>query len=125
MKGEIVKIPIKYVCNMGAIVNNEKLVALLMQDKKSAGSTVNLNFLYTMLNPQIKIEATQFDKCPFLLVHPEDDRWTNVSLSQLFFDKLNCNKELKMLNGAGHFPVEPKGLKQLEQYCLAFLEKHR
>lgn len=29
-----------------------------------------------------------------------------------------------MLEGAGHFPIEEKGLKQLEEYCISFLNKH-
>lgn len=119
------KIQMKHVCNMSAIVNNKTLAHLLMRDKKSSGVKVTLEFLYTMLNPRIEIEANQFNKCPFLLVHPENDKWTDVSLSRLFFDQLSCEKELKILNGAGHFPIEPEGLKQLEQYCLEFLSKYR
>lgn len=119
------KIPMKSVCNMNAIVNNEELCIILMQDKKSSGAEVTLKFLYTLLNPYIKIEAAKFEKCPILLVHPEDDKWTDVSLSKLFFDELTCDKELRMLKGAGHFPIEPIGLKQLEKYSLDFLEKYR
>jgi alpha-beta hydrolase superfamily lysophospholipase len=119
------KIPMKAVCNMDAIVNNKSLAMLLKKDKKSSGAAVTLQFLYTLLNPKIKYEASQFKKCPIMLVHPEDDQWTDVSLSRLFFDELACNKELRMLKGAGHFPIEPVGLKQLEQYCLDFLEKYQ
>ncbi|MNN11305.1 hypothetical protein D3C81_1242590 [compost metagenome] len=76
-----------------------------------------------MLNPHLEIEPEDFTKCPFLLVHPEEDHWTDVQLSRLFFDRLVCKKELWMLEGAGHFPIEPVGLKQLETYCVAFMEK--
>ncbi len=61
-------------------------------------------------------------RAAFLLVHPEDDRWTDISLSRLFFDRLACEKEIKMLIGAGHFPLEPQGLEQMEKECLAFVE---
>lgn len=119
------KLPMKMVSNMKAIVNNEELADILMKDKKSSGAKVSIEFLYTMLSPNIRLEAWQFDKCPFLLVHPENDKWTDVSLSRLFFDELACTKELNMLEGAGHFPIEPKGLYQLEEYCLDFFERYR
>ena len=118
-----VKLPMKMVCNMKAIVNNEALAELLMNDPISSGTKVTLEFLYGMLNPNIEIEANDYKKCPVLLVHPERDYWTDISLSRLFFDKIQAPKELKLLQGAGHFPIEEKGLKQLEEYCIAFMNE--
>ncbi len=118
-----VKLPMKMVCNMKAIVNNETLAELLMSDPTSSGTKVTLEFLYGMLNPKIEIEADDYQKCPILLVHPEKDYWTDISLSRLFFDKMQIPKELKLLQGAGHFPIEEKGLKQLEEYCVEFMNK--
>lgn len=117
------KIPMKMIANMKAIANNQDLANLLMQDKRSSGTRVSLAFVHSMLNPHLEIEPEDFTKCPFLLVHPEEDHWTDVQLSRLFFDRLVCKKELWMLEGAGHFPIEPVGLKQLETYCVAFMEK--
>lgn len=54
---------------------------------------------------------------------PENDRWTDASFSRLFFDRLNCSKDMKLLKGAGHFPIEKEGLVHLEQYCVEFLEE--
>ncbi|WMJ78692.1 MULTISPECIES: alpha/beta hydrolase [unclassified Sedimentibacter] len=119
-----VKLPMKAVSNMKAIVNNRELAKLLMADNRSSGTKVSIAFLYTMLNPQIEIEANQFHKCPLLLVHPENDRWTDISLSRLFFNKLSCKKELIMLDGAGHFPIETEGCKNLEIACIRFIEKY-
>lgn len=118
------KLPMKVIGNMKAIVNNRDLAKLLMSDNRSSGTKVPIAFIYSMLNSQIEIEASQFNKCPFLLVHPENDLWTDISLSRLFFDNLNCEKELVMLTGAGHFPIEPKGCKQLEIACTRFIEKY-
>ena len=118
-----VKLPMKMVCNMKAIVNNEALAELLMNDPISSGTKVTLEFLYGMLNPNIEIEANDYKKCPVLLVHPERDYWTDISLSRLFFDKIQAPKELKLLQGAGHFPIEEKGLKQLEEYCVGFMNR--
>ena len=118
-----VKLPMKMVCNMKAIVNNEALAELLMNDPISSGTKVTLEFLDGMLNPSIEIEANDYKKCPVLLVHQERDYWTDISLSRLFYDKIQAPKELKLLQGAGHFPIEEKGLKQLEEYCIAFMNE--
>lgn len=42
---------------------------------------------------------------------------------KLLFDEIQSSKELKLLQGAGHFPIEEKGLKQLEEYCIAFMNR--
>ncbi len=117
------KLPMKTVCNMKAIVNNKSLAEILMKDPISSGASVSLKFLNGLLNPEIDIEAENFRKCPILLVHPQKDYWTDVSLSRLFFDKLSCKKELRLLEGAGHFPIEEIGLRQLEDYCSAFISQ--
>lgn len=117
-----IKLPMKWIGNMKAIVNNKKLANILMKDKKSAGVRVPISFIHTMLHPQIKLEPEYFRRCPILLVHPENDKWTSVELSKIFFDRLACQKQLVMLEGAGHFPIEKIGLVQMENACIAFLE---
>lgn len=119
-----IKVPMKAVANMKAIANNKELVTLLMKDKKSSGVWVPAAFIHSMIHPVIKTEPEQFRSCPFLLVHPGSDKWTDVSLSRIFFDRLGCRKEIYILDGAGHFPVEEEGLAQLEKYCLHFLENN-
>jgi len=118
-----VRLPMKMVTKMKSLANNEELVKLLIQDKRASGISVPISFLYTMLNLKIKVEPEKFNVCPFLLVHLEKDTWTDVSLSRLFFDKLACTKEISMLKGAGHFPIEEQGLMQLEDNCLRFLKR--
>lgn len=119
-----IKVPMKMVANMKAIANNKQLAELLMKDKKSSGARVPLAFIQSMLHPVIKIEPEDFTTCPFLLVHPGDDRWTDIKLSLLFYDRLACEKELHILEGAGHFPIEETGLNQLEKACINFLSKY-
>lgn len=118
-----VKVPMKWVGNMKAIVNHEELAEVLMKDRRASGARVPVAFLHTLLNPDIHPEPERFRRCPVLLVHPENDRWTDAGLSRLFFDRLNCSKEMKLLKGAGHFPIEKEGLMHLEQYCVEFLEE--
>lgn len=117
------KLPMKAVANMKAIVNNDDVLRLLINDKTSSGSRVSVRFIHSMLNAQPEIEPEDFNICPVLLVHPEIDEWTDVSLSKLFFDRLKCKKELRMLKNAGHFPIEQPGLQQLEEYLVEFIEK--
>lgn len=117
-----VRVPMKWIGNMKAIVNNEELVEILMKDTKSSGVRVPINFIYSMLNPKIKTEPEQFTQCPVLLAHPGDDRWTDIKLSNLFYNRLACEKQTVILEGAGHFPIEDIGLKQMEQSCVQFLE---
>lgn len=118
------KVPMKMVANMKTITNDRQLAGLLMKDKKSSGARIPLAFIHSMLHPVIKVEPENFHDCPFLLVHPGDDRWTDIGLSKLFYDRLSCEKELKILDGAGHFPIEEKGLKQLEKYCVDFISTY-
>ncbi len=118
------KIPMKWVANMKAIVNNEQLAKLLMSDRRSSGAKISLAFLRTMLSPQITIEPSNFTR-PFCLLHPENDCWTDVSLSKLFYDKLGCEKELHILKSAGHFPIEEQGVNSLVQNSIGFIEKYR
>lgn len=118
------RIPMKWVANMKAIVNNKELARLLMTDKKSSGAKITLDFLYTMLHPNILTEPGDFT-IPFALLHPENDLWTPISLSQLFYDRLKCEKEMHLLAGAGHFPIEEQGLTALSEKSIVFIEKHR
>ncbi len=119
-----IKIPMKAFGKMKAITNNEKLATILMKDKKSSGVMVPLAFIHTMLTPKIKIEPEKFMHSPVLLVHPTEDHWTDINLSLLFFDKIKSKKEVKLLDGAGHFPIEEKGLIDMEKYCVDFIESN-
>lgn len=116
-------LPMKWLCNMKAITNNAALTRLLMQDQRSSGARVPLGFVHAMLHPVMKTEPERFKACPILLVHSGADRWTQLSLSRLFFDRLACEKKLVILEGAGHFPIEARGLSQMEQASIAFLEQ--
>ncbi len=116
------RLPMKAIANMKRISNNKEVSNLLMRDEKSAGIRVPLSFAATMISPELETEPEDFTQCPFLLVHPEADYWTDVSLSLRFFKKLACPKTLRMLEGAGHFPIEQLGLEQLERYILDFTD---
>ena len=117
-------LPMKTLANMKAIVNEKNVREILMDDDTSAGSRVPLRLVSSMINVQPAIEPEEFNICPVLLVHPEDDKWTPVNISLLFFDKINTKKELKILENAGHFPLEYPGIEQLEQYVVDFIKNN-
>jgi len=123
INGELM-LPMKALANMKAIVNDTKVLKLLLNDNTSSGTKVPLNFVISLLICNPKIEPENFNVCPVLLVHPELDKWTPVEISRLFFDKISCEKNLKILENAGHFPIENPGLKQLEEYVVEFIGKY-
>jgi alpha-beta hydrolase superfamily lysophospholipase len=117
-----VRIAVKDVANMRTIVNDKSILNIMLKDKVGSGSSVPIFFLLTMINAIPLIEPHDFSICPVLLVHPEDDRWTPVKISKLFFDQIKAPKRIKILENAGHFPVESPGLQQLETACINFIE---
>ncbi|WP_283171520.1 alpha/beta hydrolase [Curtanaerobium respiraculi] len=119
-----IRIPMRWVCNMKAIANDASLAELLMADPKSAGAKVPVSFALSLLDHHAQIEPEDFTGCPVLLVHPGDDRWTDLRLSRNFYDRLACAKELVVLDGGGHFPVEQTALGQMIDASLKFMEEH-
>jgi alpha-beta hydrolase superfamily lysophospholipase len=117
-------LPMKTLANMKAIVNNKRMRKLLIKDKTASGSKVPVNFVTTLIGYNPKIEPENFN-IPVLLVHPEKDEWTPVHVSMIFYERLKGEKELFILQNAGHFPIESPGVNQLEEQVIKFIEKHK
>ena len=115
------KIPVKAVTNMNAIVNNNRVLSLLLQDKRGAGASVHLGFLCSMIESIPAVEPEAFE-IPLLLCHPEKDCWTPEWISRLFFARIRSAKELCTLKNAGHFPIEQPGITQLEEAVVSFID---
>lgn len=118
-----IKLPMKAVANMNAIVNNERILKLLMRDKTSSGTSVPLRLLMSLISADYKIEPEDFDICPVLLAHPGQDRWTPLKLSKLFYDRFKCEKGLIILENAGHFPIEEDAVTQLEYAVIQYINR--
>jgi alpha-beta hydrolase superfamily lysophospholipase len=104
----------KAVGNMGAVANDGALVRAIMADPLAGGNWMSARFLRTLLMAEPELPPEAFDVCPVTLAHPADDRWTDVSISRLFFDRLGrVPTELVMLENGGHFPVEHPAHEQL------------
>ncbi len=116
-------LPMKAVANMKAIVNNTQMLQLLLADKTASGTKVPARFLISLLEAQPDVEPENFN-IPVLLVHPEFDEWTPVFISQIFFDRIGSPKELKILENAGHYPIERPAIDQLPRFVADFANSH-
>jgi alpha-beta hydrolase superfamily lysophospholipase len=98
------------VSNMAAIANDPRIARALSQDPQAGGAWMPGRWIRTFLTAEPETRPEAFDVCPVVLAHPADDRWTDVSVSRPFFDRLTATPtELVMLPGAGHFPIEAPG----------------
>lgn len=120
---DALRLPIRWLANMGAMSNEPALSKLVARDPCGGGNRVSLRFLRSYLESAPEVEPEAFNACPVLLAHPADDRWTPLALSQTFFDRLTCDKRLVLLEGAGHFPIEQPGIQQLERAVADFVDR--
>ncbi|MEQ8406567.1 MAG: alpha/beta fold hydrolase [Oceanicaulis sp.] len=120
-------IPMALAGNMKAIANDPALTRAVLADKRAGGNAMPTGFLRTWMTSPPVLAPESFDACPVLMIHPEDDRWTGVDISDGFFDLLPVLKRRVLLRGAGHFPVEQPGASQLDkaisELCAALTER--
>jgi len=116
------KIPMRVVSKMYALVNNKEALKTFYTDKTSAGNWASMRFLHTYMNFQPAIEPEDFDVCPILLTQPDKDTWTPLHVSEIFLDRIKkVKKEIVKLENAGHYPLEQPGLKQMEDSIVSFI----
>lgn len=116
-----VSLPVRWLANMPKISNDPALTRRLIADPLGGGRWLPLRFIASLLDARPRIAPAQFDRCPVLVVHPEQDRWTVPALSHLMFDLLPVRKAFVLLPDCGHFPVEPSGVAVMQAAILAFL----
>ena len=117
-------VPMRLAGNMLAIANTPAVARAIASDPLAGGTWMPGRFLRTFLESEPLVPPESFDVCPVLLAHPAEDRWTDVSLSRPFFERLRVPKRLVLLENAGHFPLEEPGVSQLRQALLDFLREH-
>jgi len=91
------------------ICNDEEITRRIIRDKCSGGNWMPLGFLRTWLQSSPAEPPEEFQSCPVLMIHPADDRWTDVEISEGFFGRLETEKQEVLLENAGHFPIESPG----------------
>jgi alpha-beta hydrolase superfamily lysophospholipase len=120
--------PMGQVTKMHAISNNKKLASLVKSDRRGGGNWMPARFLRTLLAHVPAVEPERFDVCPILIVHPADDRMTNIEHSRSFYARLpgseaTGDKQFVTLPNTSHMPTEPEGLALMQQAVLAFLQQ--
>lgn len=100
-------VPIRWLAPIGDIANDPELARTCATDPLGAGVSVPLGFLRSWLGHDPGYEPATFRACPVVLAHPGDDRWTPIEVSRSFLEEMSVPTELVILEGCGHFPVEP------------------
>lgn len=108
---------------MWAMANNQDFVEKLLKDRVGSGGKVYVKFLRTLSEAKPELEPELFQHIPLLFVQPEEDHIIPWWVSEPFYDRLACPKEVVELQGCGHIPLEEPGITQLEKAALKFLEK--
>ena len=116
-------IPAKEISRMKWMTNDPALSQIFIDDPLVGRARINLDFYRSMIVYEPPIAPEAFDVCPLLLAHPAEDRWTPLEVSQPFFDRLGCEKELVILEGCGHFPYEEPGVTRLGEAIGRFLAR--
>lgn len=110
---------------MSALCNHPGCQKELISDKTSGGNSVTMKFIASYMNAEFEIEPEDFDICPVLLTQPELDRWTPLHLSEPFLNRIKkVPVQIEILSGGGHYPVEPKALKELHDHMLNFISEN-
>ena len=114
-------IPARLISRMDRMTNDPAFSRIFVEDPLVGGARISLKFYRSMVEYEPPVAPEEFDRCPLLLAHPADDRWTPLVVSQPFFDRLGGDKELVTLEGCGHLPYEEPGVSQLLEAVGRFL----
>lgn len=116
-------LPIRFVAKMKYITNDPEFSKVFATDPLAGGGMMSFRFMRSLMQMKPDKEPEDFDSCPVLLAHPGLDPWTPLELSKGFYNRIAGEKELVVLEGAGHFPYEEPGLTQLREALSRFLQR--
>jgi len=119
-----VRLPMRLVSKMRALVNDRAAQRACYADPTSAGNKATVAFLDSYMNYQPVTEPEDFDLCPVLLTQPAADRWTPLRLSEPFLSRIRKVPVAKvMLDNGGHYPIEQPALDQMVTAISSFVGK--
>ncbi|CBL47244.1 Conserved hypothetical protein [gamma proteobacterium HdN1] len=119
-----VRVPMRWVSKMRALVNSPEAKKSCYQDATSAGNNVSVAFLDSWLSYRPAVAPEDFTQCPVLLTQPAADRWTPIELSEPILNRLQRVSVTKvMLENGGHYPLEQTALDQLVNSSKEFIAK--
>jgi pimeloyl-ACP methyl ester carboxylesterase len=106
-----VRLPMRFVSKMRALVNVRAAKRAAYRDKTSAGNSVSIAFLDSWLRYRPAVAAEDFDVCPVLLTQPDADTWTPLHLSEPFLNRITrVPVTTVLLENGGHYPLEKSAL---------------
>ncbi|SIT12157.1 MAG: alpha/beta hydrolase [Thalassolituus maritimus] len=114
-----IKLPIKWFGKMKAIANNPDLSLMVSKDKLGGGRCLPLSFLDSIF--RLQPPSSLSGDAPVLLIHPAEDVWTPVALSDHFFAGIPGRKFRVILPECGHYPIEEEGLSVMKTTILKFI----
>jgi alpha-beta hydrolase superfamily lysophospholipase len=115
-------LPLSWLAPLERMTSDRELGALLRSDALLGARRVPLRFMRSL--HEYRPERTDYDlPCPLLLVHPGADRWTPLALSLRVFDTMRSEKELVVLSGGAHAPLESPAFAELCAAVEGFLAK--
>ncbi|WP_291473278.1 alpha/beta fold hydrolase [Corynebacterium sp.] len=118
-----VKLPMRYVSKMRALVNDKDAKKAWYRDNTSAGNVVTVAFLDSWLAYRPVVAPEDFDIAPVLLTQPSADRWTPLHLAEPFLDRITRVPVTKvMLPNGGHYPLEKEALDLMVESIASFLK---
>lgn len=109
-----VTVPVRWITKARGIANDPKLARLFLSDPLGGNSRLPLRFLRSLADTAPEVEPEDFHR-PVLVLHPGNDRMTDVRFTRRFVDRLAGPAELVELPGCGHFPVEEPGASVLRE----------
>jgi alpha-beta hydrolase superfamily lysophospholipase len=119
-----IPMPMWLVSRMSTLCNNADALRVFELDHTSAGRWNSVRFLGTQASYRPVVKPEEFDVCPVLLTQPMEDRWTPRWISEVFFGRLRkADVRVVELQGAGHYPLEDPGLKQMAEAIVEFLNE--
>jgi alpha-beta hydrolase superfamily lysophospholipase len=108
-----IRLPIRWIADMRNIANDQGLIDEVITDKTGGGGRIPLGWMRSFLESSPLVEPEQFTDTPVLMIHPGDDRWTPLKISQPFFRRIAAEKSLVIIEDCGHFPIEEPGFTQM------------
>ncbi|KUM35358.1 alpha/beta fold hydrolase [Arthrobacter sp. EpRS71] len=108
-----VRLPLRWIADMRHIANHPGLVKQVLTDPGGGGGRLPLGWMRSYLESSPLVEPEHFAQTPVLMVHPGQDRWTPLEISQPFFNRIAAAKSLIVLENCGHFPTEGPGFTQM------------
>lgn len=119
-----VRLPMRYMSKMRALVNDRSAKKAWYRDATSAGNDVSVAFLDSWLRYRPRIAPEEFAVGPILLTQPEADHWTPLHLSTPFLSRITKVPVTRvMLPHGGHYPLEKSALDPMVDAISSFIDE--